>query len=1012
MIYALTIPSRDAWPVKEGVLDLTHMDFHEQGLVNLDGEWEFYPNQLLQPEDFRQGEHGNFKYLRVPGTWKGLDSSGGVSRKGFGTYRLRIFVNDPEATYGLKLNSIRMGHQLYINGKKEGNSGRPAAAKEEGYIPANTPYAVYFHPNGQEIELVLQVSNYVYFTGGIVNPIQFGKQSSITQWNGLLFGSDLALVVTLFMFSTYHLNLYFLRRRERTYLFSGLYFLSLSIMHVLYGEKIFQQLWPEAPFYVVYKTLDVAQFSSAIFIVLFFCSIYKGVLTDRIKWYLLVPHMVYVISIFILPYSIYNEVRFIFFSYLGLVTFYIMARMFYLFSISRRAEYERKEQLLFIVAFISLTLYLVDGSLFSESIIQTNMRGKIALTCYVMSLNMLLAYRFTNAYKKNEMLTDRLTVSDQLKDQFLMHTSHEIKTPLHGIMNITSYLLDDDERNLSLKQRQHLWLIKDTSVKLSMLMQDLIDVSRLKHGELRLNMMEVEVRSIVQIVFNVLRFELTGKAVRLNNRVPADQWVQADENRLRQILYNLVHNAIKNTDEGEISVALKNNDGIAYITVKDTGRGMDEGKQTKVFHYFEQSEEVLPDDGYTGMGVGLYISRKLAERMDGQLRIGWSEVGKGTSMLLSLRSAVKLPLERQQPHARELERTEEIELEANHIMEQYEYTILIVDDEASNIHTLLNILKRHRYNVIAAFSAHEAMDKIKQYPQVDLVILDVMMPGTSGIELCEKLRAQYSILDLPILFATAKDTSHDIAMGFGAGANDYLTKPFEAETLIARIQTLLTMKTSIQDALRNQMAFHQAQIKPHFLYNALSSVISFCYTDGEKAAFLLSKLSQYLRYILDTDHQKLFVTLNQELELIEAYVEIERARFGERFDFVCYADEHLRQVTIPSLCIQPFVENAIRHGLFEKDGHGTVILTIREADDALLITVKDDGVGIPKELIDQFAIGLKAGKGIGMTNIRARLDAIPGASLSISSTLGRGTKITMCLPRGQHVLQERRREIV
>lgn len=196
-------------------------------------------------------------------------------------------------------------------------------------------------------------------------------------------------------------------------------------------------------------------------------------------------------------------------------------------------------------------------------------------------------------------------------------------------------------------------------------------------------------------------------------------------------------------------------------------------------------------------------------------------------------------------------------------MDQSGYTILIVDDEASNIHILLNILRRHHYNVITAFSANEAMDKMEQYPNMDLVILDVMMPGISGIELCRTLRVRYSILDLPILFATVKDAPTDIALGFRAGANDYITKPFDGETLIARIQTLIAMKTSIQEAIRNEYAFHQAQIKPHFLYNALSSVISFCYTDGEKAAYLLSMLSQYIRYILDMDRSTLVVPLHR-----------------------------------------------------------------------------------------------------------------------------------------------------
>ncbi|WP_261807797.1 ATP-binding protein [Paenibacillus sp. N3.4] len=849
-----------------------------------------------------------------------------------------------------------------------------------------------------------------------MNSIEFGSHGDITKLNGLLIGSDLAGILILVMFGAYHLNLYLLRRREKTYLLSGLYFISLAVIQFLYGEKLFQRLFPGISFDLAYKALDLSEFLSSVLSVMFFCSINNRLMSQRKMVWLISPILIYMVAIIVLPYSLYNEIRSLFFLYVGIAPLFILGRMIYLFRTSPRGTSERKELLLFIAAIVSLLGFLVDGSLYSENLVTSDLLGKVAIISFITLMNILLAVRFTIAYEKTETLTNQLTISNQLKDEFLMHTSHEIKTPLHGIMNITSYLLDDDEHNLSAKQKQNLWLIKDTSNKLSMLMYDLIDVTHLKHGELRLHITVVDIRAVTQIIFDVLHFELAGKVVRLNNQVLPNVWVQADENRLRQILYNLVHNAIKHTEKGEISVTSRVSSGMVYVTVTDTGIGIPIDKHTSIFEYFEQLDQVMPGDGYTGMGVGLYISRKLVERMGGEIHVVWSEIGQGTSMAFTLPSAAEpLPV-RDHIYSIDMYRQRAVEeLDSFDILEQHTYTILIVDDEASNIHTLLNILKRHPYNVITAFSAKEAMIKIKEYPQVDLVILDVMMPGISGFELCRLLRTQYSILDLPILFATAKDNSQDIAMGFGAGANDYLTKPFEAETLIARIHTLIAMKTSIQEAIRNELAFHQAQIKPHFLYNALSSVISFCYTDGEKAAYLLSKLSQYLRYILDMDRNELFVPLNRELELIEAYVEIEKARFGERFDFASYVDEGLKHVAIPSLCIQPFVENAIRHGLFEKEGHGTVTLTIQEGDRYLQVTVQDDGVGMPDDLLYQIANGSRDSGGIGISNIRSRLDSIPGATLIVSSEMGRGTKITMYLPLNgskQDFLEERRGKVV
>lgn len=996
-VYFQSVPSLSSPPAKHGVLDLSDWDFRGQGLVPLDGEWEFYENQLLEPSDFSQGTPPAASYLSVPGTWKGKLADEGMTRKGFGTYRLKVIVPVTDEVFGLKMRSVRMAHRLFVNGKPEGESGIPAAGMDE-YRPGNTPYTTFFHSGTREVEIIIQVSNHVFVTGGIVNSIPFGLHREMSKMNGIQLGTDIAMILTLGMFGSYHLSLYFIGRRERTYLLSGLYMIILVVQKSLFGEKILQRTLPDLPFDIAYKLLDVSEFVSAAVIILFFCTVDTRLMSPRRMKAVLAPFALYLAAVVVLPYHVHIQAKYLFFLYLGIAILCIIGRMIYLYGTSGGRSSERREQALFIGGIVSLLIFLVDGSLYAENIVPTDLAGKFGVISFIIFMNILLAVRFSNAYAETENLTHQLTISNQLKDEFLTNTSHEIKTPLHGIMNMTSYLLDDEENNLTAKQKQNLWLIKDTSMKLSMLIHDLIDVTRLKHGELRLQQTAVDVRVAAQIVCDVLRFELAGKEVRLMNQVDSDIWVLADENRLRQVLYNLVHNAIKHTDKGTIEIMASVEEDTVYIYVEDTGTGIPPERHEAIFEYFEQLDSLLPQDGYTGMGVGLYISRKLVERMGGDIRVVWSEVGQGTSILFTLPVVRQLPAYREAASAyEELQRVAFDDAPLD-IVNQQGNTILIVDDEASNIHSLLNILKRHRYNVIVAFSAKEAMNKMKMHPNIDLVILDVMMPGTSGIELCQTLRVHYSILDLPILFATAKDTPRDIALGFRAGANDYVTKPFEGETLTARIQTLIAMKTSIREALRNEHAFHQAQIKPHFLYNALSSVISFCYTDGEKAAYLLSMLSQYLRYILDMDRSTLFVPLYREMELIEAYVEIEKARFGERFDFVCHSDKKLHRIEIPSLCIQPFVENAIRHGLFEKEGPGKVTLTIREGEGYIQVTIEDNGVGIPEDLLYQLSAGERKAGGIGISNIRKRLDTIQGAALTIHSEPGHGTKVTMYLP--------------
>ncbi|WNS46425.1 ATP-binding protein [Paenibacillus sp. MMS20-IR301] len=965
--------------------------------MNLDGEWEFYEGELLSPEDFRQGRHAPPAYLSVPDTWNGKNLDGGMSRKGSGTYRLQVMLKNTDDILGLKIGSIRMSHRLFIDGREEGGSGLPSLDKGN-FQPGNTPYSVFFHPDTRKLEIVIQVSNYNFVTGGIVNSITFGAQEDITRRSTVQFGADIGIILILGMFGAYHLSFYYIGRREKEYLLSGLFLLLLALQNSLYGEKVFQRLLPDIPFDIAYKLLDVSQFLGGALIIVFFCTVESHLMSLRRLKLLLSPFIVYLAAVLLLPYEVHIRVKYYFILYLWLVVLGIIARMVYLYIRRQSQVADRAELMLFIGGATALMIYLMNDSLYSENIVQSNFTGRCGVIAFIILINILLAVRFSNAYDKTEILSRKLWTANQLKDEFLMNTSHEIKTPLHGIMNMTSFLLEDGDGNLHAGQKQNLWLIKDTSTKLSMLIQDLIDVSLLKHGELRLQQTVVDLRVAVQIVFDILQFELTGKEVALLNQVEAGIWVLADESRLRQVMYNLVHNAIKHTEYGSIQITASVAGNEVSIKVKDTGTGISEDNHSAIFEYFEQADKLLPQDGYTGMGVGLYISRKLVERMGGRICVDWSEKGKGTRMLFTLPKVDRIP-EYQQDSATGTYRTHaHVDYTVLDILDRDGQTILIVDDEASNIHTLLHILRRHDYNVITAFSAKEALSKMQEFPGIDLVILDIMMPGTSGIELCRTLRSRYSILDLPILFATVKDAPPDIALGFRAGANDYVTKPFEGETLLARIHTLLAMKTSIQEAIRHEQAFHQAQIKPHFLYNAMSSIISFCYTDGEKAAYLLTMLSQYIRFILDMDRSTLVIPLHRELELIQAYVEIEQARFGERFDYTCQVDKLLDAALIPSLCIQPFIENAIRHGLFEKEGQGNVSLKIQGGDGYMKITIEDNGVGIPDGLLYKLTGQGELEGSIGIRNVRKRLDSIPGASLTIHSEEAGGTKVTIYLP--------------
>ena len=287
---------------------------------------------------------------------------------------------------------------------------------------------------------------------------------------------------------------------------------------------------------------------------------------------------------------------------------------------------------------------------------------------------------------------------------------------------------------------------------------------------------------------------------------------------------------------------------------------------------------------------------------------------------------------------------------------------------------------------------------IQEHKNIDIVLLDAMMPGMTGFEVCRRLRERYSLFELPVLLVTARSLPDDVAAGFAAGANDYVIKPFHADELRARVATQLSLKKAAQDLIQTEVAFLQSQIKPHFFYNVLNTLVSLCYTDSRKAGTLLAEFSNYLRRSFDIQENRLFTSLENELALVKSYVIIEQARFGDRLKVIYGMDQTLLSCSIPPLIIQPLVENAVRHGVMHKEEGGQIVVTARREESNMVIEVADDGKGIPQDKLAGLCSGGQESGGVGLRNINRRLLKYYGETLCITSQEGRGTQVTFKIP--------------
>ena len=410
---------------------------------------------------------------------------------------------------------------------------------------------------------------------------------------------------------------------------------------------------------------------------------------------------------------------------------------------------------------------------------------------------------FTELETKNE----ELKRIDRLKDEFLANTSHELKTPLNGIIGIGQSLQNGIAGELNPVIDENLSLIIYSAKRLSHLVKDILDFSKLKHQDIELQLKSVGVKEIVDIVLSACKTSIDKKALKLVNTVAIDlPPVLADENRLQQILYNLVGNAIKFTETGEIKVSAIKNEDYITISVTDTGIGISEDKLERIFESFEQADGSIARS-YGGTGLGLAISKKLVELHGGKISVN-SVLGSGSTFTFTL------PLSPKQAKSTEANKpllTSNILLDDfkhsktdNDTTNNYKYHIMIVDDDPVNRQVLKNLFSLQKYKITSAISGIEALEKLNSDPLPDLILLDVMMPKITGLEVSKLIRQKWSIDELPILLVSAKDGINDRLAGLQVEANDYVTKPFDSKELLARIKIHLNLKQAQNDLKENE----------------------------------------------------------------------------------------------------------------------------------------------------------------------------------------------------------------
>jgi len=387
--------------------------------------------------------------------------------------------------------------------------------------------------------------------------------------------------------------------------------------------------------------------------------------------------------------------------------------------------------------------------------------------------------------------------ADRLKSAFVANMSHEIRTPLNSVLALSQLLRDGVAGPLTTDQRKYLEVITRNGHTLLRLIDDILDLSRIESGYLEVDTQDVDlvpqIASIAEAVSPLAMAKDLDVMVKLPDDLPL---VRCDVDRLRQILTNLLGNAIKFTEAGTVRVSAEARPSVVAINVTDTGVGIPEGQLERIFDEFVQVDQTLARR-QGGTGLGLAIASRLARLMGGEISVS-SVVGSGSRFTLTLpraaRDAEKRNVSRLSTPAAGTVDDYPAEAYAR-ASRQAPATVLIVEDNEDNLFTLRQTLAPLSLEIAAASNGRQAIEYCRR-EMPDLVIMDMQMPGMSGLQATGAIRAIPGGANVPILALTAQAMFGDRERILGAGCDAYLSKPAAPREMRAVVARLLAARHS------------------------------------------------------------------------------------------------------------------------------------------------------------------------------------------------------------------------
>jgi signal transduction histidine kinase/HAMP domain-containing protein/CheY-like chemotaxis protein len=463
---------------------------------------------------------------------------------------------------------------------------------------------------------------------------------------------------------------------------------------------------------------------------------------------------------------------------------------------------------------IGVILNMISSSMRTEELLQELKRSNAELEAQAKELEekaKLLEVKNQEVELASQSLEEKaeqLSLISKYKSEFLANMSHELRTPLNSLLILSKMLAENKDKNLSTDQVKFANTVYSAGCDLLALINEILDLSKVEAGKMPIDPKTVpleEIQGYLEQTFRpVAEHKGLAFSIKLGTEVPAQ--VFTDTNRLQQILKNLLSNAFKFTEHGSVNLtvavarrdsrfggSLAQDNPLLAFTVTDSGIGIPKDKQKLIFEAFQQADGTT-NRKYGGTGLGLTISREIARLLGGYIEVN-SAPGEGSVFTLYLPVRYTGDAGNQESSAEPIIAVPDLPKNA----EFDGARVLIVDDDVRNIFAITSVLEARGMSVRYAENGRVALNMLGQEPDVDIILMDTMMPEMDGIEATQFIRTKKEYQRLPIISLTAKAMKGDREKCIAAGASDYITKPVDPDRLLSLIHIWLN-KTEVLES--------------------------------------------------------------------------------------------------------------------------------------------------------------------------------------------------------------------